>query len=303
MRLTTRAAAGMMLSAIISCTTDGGGVTPDIPQPEPPVSVKKEMRISTSVDPVARVTDTQFETGDCIGLYVVNRTGDGTLRNLGNHVDNMRFAFSGTWTPDTPVYWLDDNTHADLYVYYPYRKDIGDVRAVGVEVPADQSTPEAYKAGEVLTGAATDVAPTETAVAVTMRHAMSRMMIDVTPGNGFTAGQLADAAVKVTVNGLKTAAVLDIAQGTVTAAGDAKTITPLLSDGTYQALVVPQAVEECNLITVNIDGTDYNLKKAFVFEAGKSHWFSVAVSRTSSGINVNIDGWETDGTDNGGVAE
>ena len=302
MRLTTRTAAGVMLSAIMSCSTDGGGVTPDIPTPEPPVSEKKEIRINTSVTPVTKVTDTAFETGDCIGLYVVNRTGDGTLKNTGNHVDNMRFSYSGTWTPDTPVFW-NDNTRADLYAYYPYRKGISDVRAVDVEVRTDQSTLEAYKASEVLTGEARDVAPTETTVAVGMRHAMSQMLIDVTPGNGFTAEQLSGAAAKVTINGLRTSAVLDIAEGKVTAKGDTKTITPLLSEGTYKALVVPQAVEECNLITVNVEGGDYNLKKAFTFEAGKSHRFTVTVSKTSSGINVNIDGWETDGRDNGGVAE
>ena len=302
MRLTTRTAAGVMLSAIMSCSTDGGGGTPDIPTPEPPVSEKKEIRINTSVTPVTKVTDTAFETGDCIGLYVVNRTGDGTLKNTGNHVDNMRFSYSGTWTPDTPVFW-NDNTHADLYAYYPYRKGISDVRAVDVEVRTDQSTLEAYKASEVLTGEARDVAPTETAVAVGMRHAMSQMLIDVTPGNGFTAEQLSGAAAKVTINGLRTSAVLDIAEGKVTAKGDTKTITPLLSEGTYKALVVPQTVEECNLITVNVEGGDYNLKKAFTFEAGKSHRFTVTVSKTSSGINVNIDGWETDGRDNGGVAE
>lgn len=302
MRLTRRTAAGVMLSAIMSCSTDGGGVTPDIPTPEPPVSEKKEIRINTSVTPVTKVTDTAFETGDCIGLYVVNRTGVGSLKNTGNHVDNMRFSYSGTWTPDTPVFW-NDNTHADLYAYYPYRKGIIDVRAVDVEVRTDQSTLEAYKASEVLTGEARDVAPTETAVAVGMRHAMSQMLIDVTPGNGFTAEQLSGAAAKVTINGLRTSAVLDIAEGKVTAKGDTKTITPLLSEGTYKALVVPQTVEECNLITVNVEGGDYNLKKAFTFEAGKSHRFTVTVSKTSSGINVNIDGWETDGRDNGGVAE
>ena len=56
-------------------------------------------------------------------------------------------------------------------------------------------------------------------------------------------------------------------------------------------------------ITVNVGGKDYNLKKAFTFVSGKCHKFTVTVSKTRNGINVNIDGWETDGTDNGGVAE
>ena len=54
-----------------------------------------------------RVTDSGFENGDRIGLFVVNHNADGTpgtLQPVGNHVDNMRFTYSGTWTPDEQIY-------------------------------------------------------------------------------------------------------------------------------------------------------------------------------------------------------
>ena len=41
----------------------------------------------------------------------------------------------------------------------------------------------------------------------------------------------------------------------------------------YKALIIPQAVGEGNLITVNVDGRDFNLPKSSkfsAFEAGKS---------------------------------
>lgn len=77
----------------------------------PPTTTPAEkipIRISTVMeDDIKRATDYAFEAGDRIGLFVVNRNGDGSAKPLlaaGNHVDNMGFTYSGTWTPDTPIY-------------------------------------------------------------------------------------------------------------------------------------------------------------------------------------------------------
>lgn len=114
---------------------------------------------------------------------------------------------------------------------------------------------------------------------------------------------LAAAQVAVKVNGVKTQALVDIAQAKVSATGDVTSVTPLLTNGTYKALIVPQTVEKTNLITVTVDGRDFNLPKAFTFVGGKSYQMTVTVSKTSNGINVNITDWDSDGTDYGGTAE
>ena len=215
----------------------------------------------------------------------------------------MRFTYSGTWTPDTPIYWMDNTTHADFYLYFPYQSGISDVNAMSFSVKTDQSSESAYKASELLIGSVKDMAPTESAVVINAKHVLSQMIVNVAAGNGFTTESLAAANIGVTINGTKVSATVDIASSAVSATGDAQSIKPWNTNGTWKALVIPQSVEETNLITVNVDGKDYNLKKAFTFVSGKSHKFTVTVSKTSNGINVNIDGWETDDTDNGGVAE
>lgn len=289
--------------ALLSCSSNGGSDESELQQPELPAENCQEIKISTSVSAISRATDTGFETNDCIGLYVVNQTGDARLRPSGNHVDNMRFTYSGVWTPDTPIYWSDDKTSADFYLYYPYRPDISDVTAVDVSVQSDQSTLTRYKESEILAGSTRNVAPTASAVKISAQHLMSQMVVAVAAGNGFTEESLKAAQVGVTINGVQTAALLNIAEQKLTAKGPSGSIKPLLSDGLYKALVVPQTVEEGNLITVNVDGRDFNLKKGFTFVAGKSHKFTVTVSKTSNGINVGISGWETDDVDHGGVAE
>ena len=87
---------------------------------------KIPIRISTSV---TKVSDNDFESGDAIGLYVVNAVASGenswssgNLQAGGNHLDNARFSYDGSnWKSDQEHYWKDSVTPADFYCYYPYR--------------------------------------------------------------------------------------------------------------------------------------------------------------------------------------
>ena len=271
-------------------------------------SKKMPIHISTSVD--TRVINNSFEEGDNIGLFVVNYNADGsaaTLKATGNHVDNMKFTYNGTWTAASPIYGKDNVTHADFYLYYPYTTSIGDVNAIPWSVNADQSTSEKYKAGDLLIGKTTDVTPTEGDVGIAARHMMSQMVISLQPGNGFTNESLNKSKISVKINQLKIQATANLATGEISAKGDAADLTPLKEEGNnYKALIIPQAVGEGILITVNVDGRDYNLQKASnftAFEAGKKHKFTVTLSKTSNGVNVNITKWEDDGIDYGGTAE
>lgn len=209
-----------------SCSKGGAEVPPEPPEPPgPPAEEKIEIKINPGID-AARATDHGFESGDCIGLYVVNYNGTapGTLASAGNHVDNMRFRYDGTWTPDSPVYWKDETTHADFYLYYPYAP-VTDVRAYSFDVRPDQSAEAAYKASDLLAGKALDVAPTEEAILLPASHVMSRAEISLSAGAGFTPETLAAAAVSVRINGVKCGSVVDLSTGTATATGDATTET------------------------------------------------------------------------------
>lgn len=291
---------------------DSSVITPPSPAPpapgpgddNPPAPAEKvEIKINPSVAG-SRATDTGFEQGDRIGLFVVNNNGNqaGTLQSTGNHVDNMRFTYSGSWAPDSPVYWKEGDVHADFYLYYPYSSSPS-VSSLSVEVKADQSSESSYKASDFLWGVARDIAPTASAISITASHVMSRISITVEPGSGFTAETLSAAAMTVRVNGVQCKATVNLADGTVTPAGGIGSVIPLKNGNAYTALIVPQTVPESDLITVTVDGHDLNLKKAFTFEGGKNHDFKMTVNKAADGINVNINPWLNDGTDNGGTAQ
>lgn len=295
--------------ALCACSSGGSGTGDEPDVPTPPTEGKRiPINIGMTVNDRenTRVTDLAFESGDKIGVFVVNRNADGTAQALkpsGNHVDNMRFTYNGTWTPDSPIYWTDDKTNADFYIYYPYTATVADVAAMPFSVSADQGTEAAYKAGDVIIGSRANVAPTDAAVMIDARHAMSQMLITLVPGNGFTAESLAAADVSVRVNGVRTGATINLATATVTAVGEPSAITPLNSGDAYKALIVPQSVAEGNLLTVTVDGREYNLVRGLTFESGKRYTCTVVLSKTSEGVNVTIGNWEDDDTDYGGTAE
>ncbi|MDE6377222.1 MAG: fimbrillin family protein [Duncaniella sp.] len=292
---------GLMTVALLLTACSQGDELPAVAEPAPTPS-GLEIRISSEA--ASRATDYGFEENDRVGLFVVNRedSSPGLLASSGNHVDNMGHTYSGVWTPDEPIYWKDSETHADFYLYYPYRSAVS-VSAMPFEVKADQSAEADYKASDLMRGIAFDVAPTASAISIPVYHLMSRVNIKVEAGSGFTASSLAKADVSVRINGVKCGASVDLATGTLTPAGSALNVTPLKRENRYVALLVPQVIEECDLITVSVNDKEYNLTKGVTLVSGKSYTFTVVVSRSSNGINVGISPWDEDDTDYGGTAE
>lgn len=252
---------------------------------------------------VTRATDTAYEEGDAVGLYVVNRNGiaEPSLDNDGNYASNARYTFSGSsWTADTPLFWQDQTTHADFYCYYPYRAPITDVKAVPVSVCADQRG-NGYKESELLWGKSVNVAPSQNPVGIVTKHVFSNLLIQVKPGKGYTETSLAGDLSRVTLHSTRTNGLLDLSTGLVTPAGDPVDITPSGTAGAYRAMVVPQALENETLLSLEVGGYTYSMKQSISFLPNKQHSCTVTVNKTSEGINVGISAWEEDDTDYGGV--
>ena len=249
---------------------------------------------------ITRATDTAFENGDKVGLFVVNVPN--ALKVSGNHADNICHTYSGSWTAKTPIYWLDESTKADFYCYYPYSSTISNVDAYPFSVRADQKEEANYKASDFLWGKTTGVAPTKNSVNISVKHAMSNVIVKLVPGSGYTHSDMATASVSIC--GLKTSSTINLATGEVTATGRANDITPKKEkDGQYRALVVPQSVTDTDLIKVTVGDKTFTLNQSVNFQTGKQHTCTLKVDRTNQGINIGIGGWETDTDDFGGTVE
>ena len=279
------------VAAMVSCSENLENV------PATPETDRLPINISTTL---TRATDSAFEAGDKVGIFVVNEPNE--LATSGNHVDNMGFTYSSVWTPDTPIYWLDKSTKADFYCYYPYAQ-VANTAAHSFATKADQSTLANYKASEFLWGKTAGIAPTEEAVNITTHHSFSNMVIVLKPGDGFTTESLAAATKSVKICGVKTAATINLSTGVATANGNATEVTPYLDGAQYRALIVPQTTAGGALVVVTVNGTDYTLSRTMTFKANKQHKFTVTLNKVNNGVNVGIGGWEEDEEDYGGDAE
>lgn len=267
-----------------------------------PINLNIGCNLYEQRDISTRIMDTYFEPNDAIGLYVASGSG---FASTGNYINNVRclYTSSAIWQPDTELYWKDETTASDFYAYYPYSSEITDATALDFQIKVDQSAVENYKQSDFVWGRTMSVQPTEKAVSIQTRHLMSNLVIEILPGNGFTQEKLDAANVKVKVDGLQTAAQINLSDGALTANGETATLYPYYTNRQYKLLIVPQTTSAPATITVTVDGSNFKLQKSLSTQSGHRYTLPITVNKTSNGINVNIDDWIDDGIDNGGVAE
>ena len=252
---------------------------------------------------IAGTADNAFDFGATMGVYVVNNTsaGAGTLLPNGNHADNICFTYSNTWSPETTIYWADQDTKADIYCYAPYSRAISDVENHLFSVATNQSDNAAYKSSDLLWGKSSNVAPTDVAISVKMARLMSRVVVELVAGNGYTQEQLASA--KVSICSVQADAKINLATGSVSPTGTTTEIATYNSAEEYQAVVVPQTINNADLVKVTIDNKDYTLQQSLTLESGKQHKCTVTISKVNQGLNIGISDWAMSTDDYGGIVK
>lgn len=263
-------------------------------------SSEDKLPIELSLSLQTKATDASFENGDKIGVYV---TYNGYLDAYKNYVDNAGYTLTANkWVADGEIYWADKTNTADFYCYYPYGTPI-DATAYNFTVKSDQSNRVNYTASDFLWGRTLAAAPGTGAVSIRTSHIMSNILVYLEPGDGFTPQEFAAAEKTVTIGNVKNNAVVNLASGGVSAAGDVSMITPYWTGECYRAIVVPQNVAaDASLIILNINGVTYTLAREFSFEARTQHKLTVTVNKSTTGLNVSIDSWLIDETEHTGSA-
>ncbi len=285
----------MVLAASCDKPNDPQPVTPPQPEPEPEAPVPINISF-----PITKVTDNAYESGDVVGLYIVNNGS--TLSASGNHADNVAFSFDGSsWKTGSSLYWKDASTSASFYCYYPRVGNISDVSAIPFSVSTNQSTPSGYKSSELLWGSRQNVAPTSDVVEITSTHRMSNLLVYIVPGNGYTAESLTGQNIEITLNNLKVNATLNAANGEVTAIGSPADITPYQEGDHFRALVPPQSLQDQTLISLKVGDYSFSMKETITLKSNTQHKLTITVNKVSEGINIGIGDWETDGQDYGGT--
>ena len=275
-----------------------------------------------------KATADGFVGGDAVGLFAVNYIDDnaqaGTLVAEGNQADNVKYVFDEAnhkWAPVKSVYYKDINTHADLYLYYPYQKSISDVNAAGFEVQKDQSSAatetslSGYEASDFLWGKGEDVTPSQSAVNIRLSHKMAAVKVTLAEGEGFEDGEFESLEKSIILTSTTRKATINYATGEVAPLGapqmDGIVMCPQ-SDGSWRAIAVPQSVAAgTQLFAITVNGMSYSFKQGEITEyrSGKQTEFTITVKKKlPSGeleftlTNAQITDWTEDLNTHGGEA-
>lgn len=289
-----------LLSGLFLITSCGDlEIKPLDPQPEFPAEPEVPVRLQTWA------VDGDYLEVETIGLYMSNHL-DGTSLSLmpfGNYIDNWKFICNelGGWSSDKKLYYKDENTQADFYAYSPY-SDISDATRHYVSVPSDQSEEVAYKMADFIWGKTLNCQPSSEPVNIILEHMLAKVVVILKPGHGFTENELTEVRPRVQLKGIRCNATFDIGTGQLTEIGSPVLLMPYRHSALeYRAILIPQRIEDTDMVEISIGDAVYRLRRTITFEKGKEYTFTVTIQRTDGGVNVGIGSWDVVGEDYGGV--
>ena len=239
-------------------------------------------------DAMTKATTTGFESGDKIGLYVVENPAP--LQVSGNYVNNLEATYNGTqWTGDSGLTWPSTTSVCDIYAYYPYM-EVNSITAAPFSVLQDQSA--GIGACDFLWGKAAEKAYTTEAIPLQFSHKLSKITLNLVKGPDYV-GDLPYNAVFY-VHSTVTDATVDLTTGSVTKDqyGAAKSITcHKVDDATYEAVIIPQRLaSRTPLFEMVANGVSYLVEGSFNFKPGVNYTFDVTLNTSTESIRIEIGG-------------
>lgn len=263
-----------------------------------PGSNKIPISIAGNLLDMTKVTNNAYESGDRLGVFVVNQTSsgeNGMLESQGNQVDNMDFTLSQEgWTPGKAIYWKDNTTKAEFYCYQPFVSGNLNVSAHPFSVQTSQDTESGNKKSDFTWGKTAALAPTQDDVAIQTKHILSGVEIYIEAGTGFTDKQIAGFSKSVTFV-VKPSCVVNLASGIVNPVGNPAAITAKQEDGFYSVIIPPQTVgQEDVFLKIEMNGQMFEMRKTIAFVAGKKHRLTATLNASGScSITIGLSDWET----------
>lgn len=251
-------------------------------------TVQPEIQLPVSVEPViTKVTETNFEAGDKIGLSIVKTSG--------SYAENVALTYDGTAFKGDLKWYQEGSEESSLTAYYPYSQAV----PAAFTVQADQSA--GTSSSDFLAASKSGVLPSANAVAMVFKHKLTRIVLKVEAEYGTAVESL---VLKNVVLG----ASLD-SEFNASATGEAGEVIPFkASDQTYYAIVPPQTVALKVAVKLAGKTLTQNLVEATI-EPGKQYTVKVKIlpSDIDASISGDVDNWgdggnlEDDDTQSGEV--
>ena len=236
------------------------------------------------VEPViTRVTETNFESGDAIGLSVSKPSGD--------YAANVKLTYDGTAFSGDLNWYEEGEVASTLKAYYPYKE--GEALPTSFTVQHDQSKGTA--ASDFVSAVKENVLPSANAVPVVFKHRLSRLVTTVKNNTGADIESIVfeEFVPQAHIAADLTAKVVDGAKW--------QPLTPFFKDDKYYLIVPAQTVKP--VVKVTAGGKTLTQQLAEVsLEPGKQYSLSMVVNKEEIKVVLagEIENWDDGGEIGGG---
>lgn len=254
-------------------------------------SVSEQASISNNADS-RQTSDISWGSGAAIGVFMLN-TGQmlGTTNAIAEEADNYKYTTNDggtTWNAVTPIYYPQSG-NVDFLAYYPYQTTPSIDPYVYKVILGDQSIPTYFDL--LYSNNAIQQTRSNTPVTLEFKHALSKIVLNLKAGNGFTPVKVAELGVKIT--GMPTTANFALGNGEFSTHGDRnieiipnkRSTVNAGKDATYEAIIIPQDADVFpgRMITftaANGETLSYTIPEADSFETDKIYTYNVTVNST-----------------------
>jgi uncharacterized protein (TIGR02145 family) len=236
------------------------------------------------VEPViTRVTETNFESGDAIGLSVAKPSGD--------YAANVKLTYDGTAFSGDLNWYEEGEVTSTLKAYYPYKE--GEALPTSFTVQHDQSKGTA--ASDFVSAVKENVLPSANAVPVVFKHRLSRLVTTVKNNTGADIESIVfeEFVPQAHIAADLTAKVVDGAKW--------QPLTPFFKDDKYYLIVPAQTVKPVVKVTAGGKTLTQQLTEVSL-EPGKQYSLSMVVNKEEIKVVLagEIENWDDGGEIGGG---
>lgn len=289
-------ALALLAGAMVSCNTEDTAST----TPNGKVAVQFTGGISVNT----RASGLAWADGDMIGIFMTGANQTLSADAIKEGVDNVCYQTSGssTFSPisggKTIFFPIDGDV--DFYSYYPYTTVSNYKVALNV---ADQTNQEAIDFMYAKTTGCNKATPQ---VDLRFSHMLSRLILNVQPGNGLTEDDLNK--LKVTIKDQNTTATFNLADGLISDEGNPTNIQmkAIQVGKRYEAILLPTAstIREIEFDLDNGYDAPFVWKMDSELKGGNLYnYTTVKLTRSTVDMSGTIESWNVVRNNNENIAD
>lgn len=261
--------------------------------------------ITKPMSPASRATDTEWQSGDAIGVYAIK--ANSTLEDASIFADKANIKHTTLSTGKTAQFvaavpteaiQLDGKTAVDIISYYPYTTPLTNfILPINV---TNQASPAAI---DILYSNSLKNLQKPGTANMVFNHMLSKLVFSIEPTADYP--NLANLGAK-DLAGFKAQGSFDLTTGNSTLSGNAVTIQPKVAGTTVSAILIPGQKLD-NTVSVKFTlGTEeftWTPSKDFDLTPGYKYTFRIQFSKDGSVVTLNPEGtiedWVEGNTDGG----